>query len=124
MSPRGVAPVKASTSPPQGAGAVQLAIIAGNETRRKTRPTSAGLKRFCPSPPKVILAMPIATIEPITITHQGAAAGRLRASRRPVTAAEQSQIVILLLSRNFSIRYSTKMQERTPTTTSFMAERP
>ena len=63
-------------------------MIAGKETSRKTLPTSAGLNRFCPIPPNVIFATPIATKEPMNTIHQGEFGGRLRASSKPVRAAE------------------------------------
>ena len=58
--------------------------------RRKTRPTSAGLKMLLPSPPKAILPMPIATTPPIRTSHQGSEAGRLKARMTPVRSAEPS----------------------------------
>ena len=56
--------------------------------RRNTRPAKAGLKRLFPKPPKDILAIPIATIEPMTTIHIGRLEGRLKASSMPVTTAE------------------------------------
>ncbi len=113
--PRGVAPEEASTPEMNPFVADQSVIAAGNEMRRNTRPTRAGLKRFCPRPPKVIFATPMATTAPMSTIHHGDVAGRFSASRTPVTAADQSQTVFFPLRRNLVMRYSRSMQETTLT---------
>ena len=70
MAPSGVGPVTAS-APNRPWGCDQVVMYVGKETSRNTRPTRAGFQMFWPSPPKVILAMPMATTAPITSTHQG-----------------------------------------------------
>ena len=77
---------------------------------RNTRPTRAGLKGLRPRPPKVILATPIATSDPITTIHHGIDDGRLNASSRPVTAAERFDTVHSPWKRNFWIRNSITTQ--------------
>ena len=81
-----VAPSAAAAKPPPATG--HVVINAGNEMSRKTRPASAGLKILQPRPPKAILAMPMANTAPATTVHHGSDDGRLRASSRPVSAAE------------------------------------
>ena len=90
-----------------GSGVGQVVICDGNEMSRNTRPTIAGLNGLFPSPPKVIFAMPIATIAPITIIHQSRFAGTLNARSIPVTIAEPSHIVVFPFKRNFWISHST-----------------
>jgi hypothetical protein len=68
--------------------------------------------------------MPIATIAPIATSHQGELGGRLSARRQPVTAADKSLMVTFVFSMNFWIKYSTKTQEMTPTSTNLIAENP
>ena len=63
-----------------------------------------------PNPPKVILATPIATAEPMTTIHHGIEAGRLNASSKPVTAAERFDTVSSPPSRNFCMRNSIATQ--------------
>ena len=63
----------------------------------KARPTMAGLKMFIPSPPKMILPMPMATTDARTPTYHGAVPGRERAMIMPVTMAEKSPRVGALL---------------------------
>ena len=79
--------------------------------RRNTRPAKAGLKRLFPKPPKDILAIPIATIDPMTTIHIGRVEGRLKASSNPVSMAEPLPIVGYSFSKYFWIRYSTMTQE-------------
>ena len=92
-------------------GVSQVVIYAGKETKRKTRPAIAGLKTFCPIPPKVIFATAIANKAPISTTHQGVEEGRFSASSKPVTIADKSPIEDFFLSRYFDIMYSAKTQE-------------
>ena len=69
-----------------------------------------GVKGLRPNPPKVILATPIATAEPMTTIHHGIEAGRLNASSKPVTAAERFDTVGSPPSRNFCMRNSITTQ--------------
>ena len=92
--PSGVGPVTASAKPQMGVGTGQVVIATGKEISMKTRATNAGLNRLWPSPPKGILAMPIATKAPTTIIQIGRLAGTLKANNRPVTMAEPSLIVV------------------------------
>src|SRR5690554_5280014 len=63
--------------------------------------TKAGLKGFCPRPPKDIFPMPMAMAAPMMMSPKGMLVGRLNASRSPVTAAEPSMMVLCFLSRYF-----------------------
>ena len=123
-APSGVAPEKASTRPNIEPESFQVVISTGKETSRKTRPTRAGLKIFCPRPPKVILATPMATTEPMTMSHHGEFGGRLSASRQPVTTADRSLTVTGRLSRYFWIRNSVSTQAAAPTRMSISADQP
>ena len=110
----GVAAVVASTyavSKPLGSG--HEVIWTGNEISRNTRPTNAGLNRFCPSPPKLIFATPIATNAPITTIHQGKLLGKLNARSKPVSTAERSQMVDFCFKINFAISHSNSTQATT-----------
>ena len=103
----GVAPVAASTyevAKPCGTG--HEVICAGNEISKNTRPTNAGLNKFCPNPPKVIFATPIATNAPITTIHQGKLLGKLNASNKPVNTADKSQMVDFCFNRYLVISHS------------------
>ena len=71
----------------------QSVIYVGKDIKRNTRPVMAGLKRFCPRPPKVIFTTPIENTAPIRTTHHGVDTGRFIARRRPVTTAERSAMV-------------------------------
>ena len=127
--PRGVAPLTASTcEKPQAEemldGALQSVIMDGKDTNRNTRAAMAGLKTFCPRPPKVILTTPMAKIEPMTATHQGQEAGRLRASSKPVTAAEPSRRVEGVCCRKRSMAYSVSIQAQMQTATSRSSAQP
>ena len=70
-------------------GAVQVVINWPKQIIRKARPTMAGLKIFEPKPPKSILAIPMATTEPLTQANQGSVGGTEKARIRPVTTAEK-----------------------------------
>ena len=63
---------------------------AGNAIIANARPSMAGLKMFCPSPPKITLPNPIATKAPTAPTYHGACAGNDNARMAPVTTAEKS----------------------------------
>ena len=80
-------------------GLGQVVICTGKEINRKTRPASAGLKIFFPNPPNAILVIPMATNAPTKIIQAGMLLGRLNASKTPVIIAEQSLIVLAVLSR-------------------------
>ena len=56
---------------------------------------SAGLKGLNPSPPYNCLQIIMAKKPPMTDSHHGEPGGRVRANRRPVTAALPSLITIL-----------------------------
>ena len=101
-----------------------MVMNVGKETRRNTLAAIAGLKRFCPSPPKVILTTPIAKMAPITATHHGQDGGRLRNSSTPVTDEDQSPIVPGALNMNLVMRYSTRIHETTLTARRARAAQP
>ncbi len=63
---------------------------AGKAIMTNARPSIAGLKMFCPSPPKMIFPTPMATNAPIAPTYHGAVAGSENARIAPVTAADPS----------------------------------
>ena len=85
----------------------------GKDTSRNTRPVMAGLKMFCPMPPKVILATAMATTAPMNTTHRGQVGGRFMASRIPVTMADRSPVVEAFLRRYLVIAHSSTTQEAT-----------
>ena len=60
------------------------------EISRKARPARAGFIKFCPSPPKKHLVTRMAKTPPRIGAYSGMDGGMTRASRRPVTTAEQS----------------------------------
>ena len=78
-----------------------VVICAGNEIRRNTRPTNAGLKILLPNPPNDILPTPIANNAPRITIHTGKFDGRLNASNTPVRMAEPSPTVGSFLYRYF-----------------------
>ena len=80
---------------------------------RNTRPTRAGLKMFCPKPPKLIFATPIATKAPMITIHQGKLLGKLNANNRPVNTAERSPIVDFCFNRYYAISHSNSTQAAT-----------
>ena len=86
--PSGVAPVTASIPACLFTG--HDVICTGNEIKRKTRPTSAGLKMLFPKPPNDNFPNPMAAIAPTIIIHHGKLDGTLKASKIPVTSAEPS----------------------------------
>ena len=96
----------------------------GKETRRNTLAAMAGLKRFCPRPPKVILTTPMANTDPMTATHHGQEGGRLRKRRTPVTDEDQSPTVLGALNMNLVIRYSASKHETTLTASRSSADSP
>ena len=114
----------ASTSTNDLGGIVQLVICTGNEMSRNTRPVIAGLKRFCPSPPKDILATPIATRAPTSTIHQGAVAGRFIASRIPVTRAEEQLHSAGRFIRYLAISHSNPTQPTQLTTSTISWDQP
>ena len=100
----GVGPVTASAKNPDskiGCAFGHVVIAVGNDTSMNTRPTNAGLNGFLPKPPNDILAMPMATTLPTMTIHNGRLAGTLKASKRPVKAAEPSLMVNGPLNKNF-----------------------
>ena len=90
----GVAPVTASVYAICCPATGHDVIAAGKLTRRKQRPTMAGLKGLQPSPPKVILPMPMATSAPTIIIQMGKLLGRFMPSSRPVMQADPSSSVV------------------------------
>jgi len=105
MSPSGVTVVTASTAggcrkgrarfeawtvalPASSPGHVVRAV--GKEACRKARPRSAGLKTFCPSPPKISLPKPSPNAPPRAAIHSGTVAGSVRPSRTPVMTPDPS----------------------------------
>ncbi len=80
---------------------------------RKTRPTKAGLNGFRPKPPNDIFPMPIATNAPKTISQGEIVAGRLNASRVPVTTADQSPSVqFACRNKNRLMNHSNSIQDK------------
>ena len=104
-------------------GWVQHTMSEDQEFARKTRPMSAGLTKFLPRPPNSILTMKMAKKLPTTGSHRGAATGRLKASRMPVTTAERSKVVFSHLRRRQKSA-SKPTQERTLTATCTPARMP
>ena len=92
-------------------GSGQLVNWTGNEIKRNTHPTRAGLNGLFPSPPKDILPTPIATKLPRTISQTGRLAGKQKASNTPVMRAEPSEMLGFTLRRYFWIRYSKASQD-------------
>ena len=84
----------------------------------------AGLKGFLPSPPKVILAMAMATKAPMTTIHQGIVEGRLKASSTPVTTADQLEIVSGPRTRKRWMRNSKATHEATESAVTRSTSRP
>ena len=66
-------------------------MAVGKAACRKARPTSAGLKRFCPSPPQISLPSPMPTTPPRKAIHSGNAGGSVRPSSTPVVSALSSR---------------------------------
>ena len=91
---------------------------------RNTRPTKAGLNGLLPSPPKLILPMPMATNAPMTTIHTGRLLGRLNDSNRPVSTADPSLMVGVVFSRKRWMRYSNNTHESTEVTLTMNAPRP
>ena len=98
----GVAAVVASVALTAG----HVVICTGKLMSRNTRPTNAGLKGFCPSPPKVILPTPMAMRAPMIIIHTGKLPGRLNPNRIPVRTALPSQTVRVFLPRMQNVSLS------------------
>ena len=88
-APRGVAP---ETSSPV-TGAAHWVMGPAKPTSRATRAAAAGLKGFCPRPPKSSFTTMIAKTLPTMQSHQGAPGGRFRARITPVTRALKSPTV-------------------------------
>ncbi len=118
---RMVAPV--APSAPASPGRGHVAMAAGKEISRNTRPVSAGLNMLQPSPPKAILATPMAITEPATAIHHGSEEGRLSASRTPVTTAERSPMLFGRLSIQRLTEYSIATHAATDTRRTFRAGR-
>jgi hypothetical protein len=74
----------------------------------------AGLKTFCPTPPKTCLPITMAMNPPSTATHHGAQGGSVIASSQPVSRAEPSNKVRLMRVTPMSLsdRASKPRQER------------
>ena len=87
MRARGVAEETAS-------GKTQLVMLPEKARNRTTRPTMAGFAKFLPRPPKSCLTTMMATRQPKTACHRGMVTGRFMARIIPVTAAEQSLMVM------------------------------
>ena len=85
-----------AASEPSGKGATHCVSGSGKDTSSATRATIAGLKTFCPTPPKTCLPMTMAMKPPSTATHHGAHGGRVIASSQPVSSAEPSNSVALM----------------------------
>ena len=68
-------------------------MMPGMAISSPTRATSAGLKGLLPSPPNTCLPSQIASSAPTRHAHNGVPGGRFSASRSPVSAALQSEMV-------------------------------
>ena len=110
---KGVAFVVASTYEPICPATGQEVICAGNDAKRKQRPTKAGLNGLQPRPPKVIFPMPIATNAPIITIQTGRLEGRLKPNKSPVSMAEPSLMVGCFFSMYFVIAHSKNTQAAT-----------
>ena len=103
---RGVAP--ATISPSVRVTAAELIFspnfwnvdISPAHEKRNTLAASAGLTKFLPIPPKSCFTTTIAKKAPTTGIQSGTATGRFIARSSPVTAAERSDTVTDLCSRN------------------------
>jgi hypothetical protein len=110
-SPNGVAAVSTSTSLALMSGRAKLSprsahqfsritgqvvIATGKAACRNARPSSAGLKMFCPKPPNTILPNPMLKAPPTKAIHNGIPAGRISPSSSPVIMAEPSSSVPFL----------------------------
>ena len=96
MSCSGVDEETISTGPVSGSsvpGAAKRTSEDGNSSISSARPASAGLKMFWPSPPNRHLTTRTAKTLPSAACQYGTEAGSVRASSRPVTAAEPSVTV-------------------------------
>jgi len=104
-----VAPVVPSGhhAPQRAKGHVVICI--GKDISSSARAVKAGLKRLLPKPPKLIFAIPIATIPPITTIQSGIPDGRFIASSNPVTNAEPSLSVGSIRSTYRASKYSHAM---------------
>ena len=69
-------------------------IRIAQDSARIARAASAGLMKFWPIPPKIILHSRMAMTEPITGIQYGTVDGRFIASSMPVTTALKSPIVL------------------------------
>jgi hypothetical protein len=92
--------------------------------KRKTLPTSAGLKGLLPNPPNDNLPTPIANRLPRITSQTGKLEGRHKESNKPVITAEPSCIVVFFRRRNFWIRNSNKTDENTDTDITITAPHP
>jgi hypothetical protein len=73
-------------------GETQVVMATGKEARRKDLPIRAGLKMFCPSPPKRCFATTMAKMEPKAAIQTGNVGGRQKARSSPVTIALNSLV--------------------------------
>jgi len=107
MRPSGVAPVATSGARGAISGRARLSplrahqlsgrtghvvMAVGNAAWRKARPSRAGLKMFCPSPPKISFPKPIPNTPPTNAIHRGKPGGRISPSNRPVITADPSRV--------------------------------
>ena len=97
-TPRGVA-VDVASATYLGAGHVVISVA--KEMNRMIRAVMAGFTRFLPMPPKSCLTTMMAAKSPMRSVQIGSPAGTLKAMSMPVSAAEQSLTVCLLLRRAF-----------------------
>jgi hypothetical protein len=105
-----VAPLTASSFPDAGSdralyqppgNGLTSDMTPSHDIMTTARPTSAGLNRLNPSPPKSILASPMATMPPARQIHHGVSGGTDIASSMPVTTAERSPMVCVRLRTAF-----------------------
>lgn len=82
--------------PSRNAGC-QVVIATGNAACRNALPTSAGLKRLQPRPPKTNFPTATEKTPPRKVIHKGKMGGNVSPRRIPVMTADQSDIVLSLL---------------------------
>ena len=121
---KGVAPVVASIYVMLPA-AGHVVICTGKLINKNTRPASAGLKIFCPRPPKVILPTPMANKAPSMIIQMGKLLGRLKPKSKPVRIAEPSRMVKRSRFRiNLVMAHSKNTQDNTEAVITATAPQP
>ncbi len=115
---RGVAAVTASK------GAVNFTNWEVKARSKIALAPKAGLKILCPRPPKAHLTKAIANTEPTMGTHQATVEGRIKPTKRPVTAALPSPKMPRGVRGALRIRASVRMALRLLSNSTLKAGRP